>query len=108
MRYKGEFRPCDLLDTSDNRWHALDRVLPRLCAGQRAYFDTTPPPTPPVPPPSTPAHEMSVDEDLPHPLPLGFAPLESIRIKSDECAVLDTTTLTPRLRRLKVLYAIRD
>ncbi|SHO78764.1 Hypothetical protein MSYG_3112 [Malassezia sympodialis ATCC 42132] len=104
MRYKGEFRPCDLLDTSDNSWHALDHVLPRLRAGQRAYFDATRPPLPaPLPPPSSLPREMSVDEDLPRPLPLGFTPLESVRAKSDECAVLDTSVLPPVLRSLKVL-----
>ncbi|WFD23873.1 RNA helicase [Malassezia equina] len=104
MRYKGEFRPCELLDTSDNRWHALEKVLPRLRAGQRAYFDTTLPPTAltfPIPPSLTETDDMSMDDDLPHPLPLGYATLESVRSKSDECGVLDIGHLPAVLRSLQ-------
>lgn len=100
MRYKGEFRPCELLDTSDNRWHALDKVLPRLQAGQRAYFDTILPPTAltfPIPP------SLTQSDDLPQPLPLGYATLESVRSKSDECGVLNVGPLPAVLRSLQVL-----
>lgn len=99
MRYKGEFRPSDLLDTSDNRWHALERVLPQLRAGQRAYWGTSMPASGPWPVTSS---FSDTDDALPDPLPLGYDTLEAVRSQSDECAVLLIRASSPLLLRLQV------
>ncbi|WFD27231.1 arginyltransferase [Malassezia nana] len=94
MRYKGEFRPSDLLDTSDNRWHALERVLPQLRAGQRAYWGTSVPASGPWPMPSS---LSDTDGTLPDPLPLGYDTPEAVRTQSDQCAsTLATHTLSAK------------
>ncbi|KOS16075.1 arginine-trna-protein transferase [Malassezia pachydermatis] len=104
MRYKGTFKPAELLDTMDNQWYPLEQIMPNLECGQRYQFgaESIDPRTCESVSCLVPFSEAGVADRLPRPWPLGFADPTRMLVDCPECPVLIPTMSSPMLVTLQV------
>lgn len=85
MRYKGAYRPAQLLDTADNQWYSLSELSTQLDKGMRYNFASARPNYEPIS-----LTEGGADDDipLPRPMPPGIDEPEAVFNNPEDCMLL--------------------
>lgn len=85
MRYKGAYRPAQLLDTANNQWHSLSKLSTQLDKGMRYNFTSARPNYEQI---SLPSGGANDDIPLPRPLPPGIDEPEAMLNNPEDCMLL--------------------